>query len=204
MNTTTRIAVLSFALAAMPATSFAAAKVGAPAPAFTAVDSSGKEVSLADYKGKTVVLEWLNKGCPYVQKHYGSGNMQKLQKAYTAKGVVWLSVVSSAEGKQGYVTGPEADADTKASGAAPSKVLLDPEGTLGSLYGAKTTPHMYVVDKAGVLRYSGAIDSDSSADPGAIASAENYVAGALDAVLAGKKVAKASTKPYGCSVKYAH
>lgn len=203
MNMMTRIAVLSFALAAAPATSLAAAKVGAAAPAFTAQDSSGNEVSLADYKGKTVVLEWLNKGCPYVQKHYGSGNMQKLQKAYAAKGVVWLSVVSSAEGKQGYVTGDEADADTKASGAAPSKVLLDPEGELGGLYGAKTTPHMYVVDKAGVLRYAGAIDSNSSADPGTIASAQNYVAGALDAVLAGKKVAKSSTKPYGCSVKYA-
>jgi len=204
MNTMTRLSVLSLALAVAPASSFAAAKVGTAAPAFTAVDSSGKEVSLADYKGKTVVLEWLNKGCPYVQKHYGSGNMQKLQKAYAAKGVVWLSVVSSAEGKQGYVTGAEADEDTKASGAAPSKVLLDPHGTLGGLYGAKTTPHMYVVDKAGVLRYAGAIDSNSSADPGTIASAENYVAGALDAVLAGKKVAKASTKPYGCSVKYAH
>ena len=198
----TRIAVLSLAVALLPYASFAAPKAGEAAPAFTAKDSAGKEVSLASYKGKTVVLEWLNKGCPYVKKHYGSGNMQKLQKAYTEKGVVWLSVVSSAEGKQGYVTGPEADADTKASGASPTAVVLDPEGKLGSLYGAKTTPHMYVVDKDGVLRYAGAIDLNSSADPKTIASAENYVAGALDAVMAGKKVKKASTKPYGCSVKY--
>ena len=110
---------------------------------------------MADYRGKTVALEWLNKDCPYVKKHYGSGNMQRLQKAYTAKGVVWLSVVSSAEGKQGYVTGPEADADTKAAGASPTAVLLDPTGALGKLYAAKTTPHMYVVDKDGVLRYNG-------------------------------------------------
>ncbi|MBI3300428.1 MAG: redoxin domain-containing protein [Elusimicrobia bacterium] len=199
----TRIAALSLIVALTPAAVFAAPRVDKAAPAFTAKDSAGKDVALADYKGKTVVLEWLNKGCPFVKKHYGAGNMQKLQKAYTEKGVVWLSVVSSADGKQGHVTGAEADADTKASGASPSAVLLDPAGKLGKLYGAKTTPHMYVVDKDGVLRYNGAIDSDSSSDPASIASAENYVAGALDAVLAGKKVKKRTTKPYGCSVKYA-
>lgn len=197
-----RAALLALAVVLSPAPSDAAAKAGKAAPAFTAEDSSGKSVSLSDFKGKTVVLEWLNKGCPYVKKHYGSGNMQRLQKEWTAKGVVWLSVVSSAEGKQGFVTGPEADADAKASGAAPTAVLLDPSGKVGRLYGAKTTPHMFVIDGAGVVRYAGAIDSDSSADPAAVASAENYVSGALAAVLAGKPVRKASTKPYGCSVKY--
>lgn len=199
----TRIAAFALAVLLAPSASLAAAKVGEAAPPFTAKDSAGRDVSLADYKGKTVVLEWLNKGCPYVKKHYGSGNMQTLQKEWTGKGVVWLSVVSSAEGKQGHVDGAEADADTKESGASPSKVLLDPSGAVGKLYGAKTTPHMYVVDKAGVLRYAGAIDSNSSADPKTIASAENYVSSALEAVLAGKKVKRASTKPYGCSVKYA-
>lgn len=197
-----RAALLALAVVLSPAPSDAAAKAGKAAPAFTAADSSGKSVSLSDFKGKTVVLEWLNKGCPYVKKHYGSGNMQRLQKEWTAKGVVWLSVVSSAEGKQGFVTGPEADADTEASGAAPTAVLLDPSGKVGRLYGAKTTPHMFVIDGGGVVRYAGAIDSDSSADPASVASAENYVSGALAAVLAGKPVKKASTKPYGCSVKY--
>lgn len=178
------------------------AKVGKPAPAFTATDSKGKELSLADFKGKIVVLEWHNKDCPYVKKHYGAGNMQKLQKTYGEKGVVWLSVISSAKGKQGYVDGPAADKDMAAAGAAPTHVVLDPESQVAKLYGAKTTPHMFVIDGDGILKYNGAIDSNSSSDPEDIAGAQNYTAAAIDAILAGKRVSKPVTRPYGCSVKY--
>ena len=194
------ILVSLLAVAVSPAD--AAVKLDKSAPAFTLPDTAGKERSLAEFKGKTVVLEWHNKGCPFVVKHYASGNMPKLQKQTTAKDVVWLTIISSAKGKQGYVTGPEADADMKTADASPTHVLLDPEGKVGRLYGAKTTPHMYVIDKAGVLRYNGAIDSISSSDAADIAKADNYVVSAVDAVLAGKKVAKPSTQPYGCSVKY--
>ena len=148
------------------------------------------------------MLEWHNKDCPYVKKHYGSGNMQKLQKAYADKGVVWLTIISSAKGKQGYVTGEEADRDMAEAKASPTHVLLDSEGTAGRAYGAKTTPHLFVIDGKGILRYNGAIDSVSSSDPEDIAEADNYAAAALDAVLAGKKVKKPVTRPYGCSVKY--
>lgn len=184
------------------ATLAADAKVGRLAPDFTLKDSKGVDRSLASFAGKPVVLEWHNKDCPYVKKHYASGNMQKLQKSYTAKGVVWLAILSSAEGKQGYATGEQAEKDMAAAGAAPTHVLLDPSGAAGRLYGAKTTPHMYVVDGGGVLRYNGAIDSNSSSDPAVIPESDNYVAAALDAVLGGKKVAKPVTRPYGCSVKY--
>jgi peroxiredoxin len=193
---------LALVLAACSPTG-AAVQVDKAAPGFSLPDSSGKQRSLSDFKGKTVVLEWHNKDCPYVVKHYGSGNMQKRQKEALKKGVVWLTIISSAKGKQGYVTGPQAESDMKKAGASPSHILLDPEGTVGKLYGAKTTPHMYVIDGEGVLRYNGAIDSISSADASDIAKAENYVASALDAVLAGGKVATPSTRPYGCSVKYA-
>jgi peroxiredoxin len=195
--------LLALTLALLPSFGSASdAKVDKPAPAFTLPDAKGKPRSLADFKGKVVVLEWNNQECPYVKKHYGAGNMQKLQKDYTKKGVVWLSINSSAEGKQGHVTGPEGAAKMKELKASPSFLLLDPEGTVGKLYGAKTTPHMYVIDKEGVLRYNGAIDSNSSADPADIAQAEPWAASAIDAVLAGGKPAKSSTKPYGCSVKY--
>ena len=179
----------------------AAVKVGEPAPAFSLPGDDGKTHALADFKGKTVVLEWTNDGCPFVKKHY-AGNMQALQKDYTAKGVVWLSVISSAPGKQGHVDAAGAKALSKSRGAAPTAVLLDEKGTVGRLYDAKTTPHMYVIDAKGTLVYAGGIDSVASADAGDIAGATPYVKNALDEVLAGKPVTVATTKPYGCSVKY--
>lgn len=176
--------------------------IGKAAPTFTATDSNGKSHDLASFKGKYVVLEWLNHGCPYVKKHYNAKNMQTLQKAYTDKGVVWLSIISSAEGKQGYSTPAEANEAVAKHGASPTAVLLDPKGDIGRLYGAKTTPHMFVINPAGEVIYKGAIDSESSTDPADIAGATNYVTAALDAAMAGKPVATAQSKPYGCSVKY--
>ena len=175
---------------------------GEEAPTFTLTDSKGTSQSLSDFRGKFVVLEWLNHDCPFVKKHYGSGNMQKLQKEYTAKGVVWLSIISSAPGKQGHRTGPQADADTKDKNASPTAVLLDPAGEVGQKYGAKTTPHMFVLDKEGKVIYAGAIDSINSTNPADVAKAENHIRQTLDAALAGKPVPTPSTKPYGCSVKY--
>jgi peroxiredoxin len=179
-----------------------AARVGEAAPDFTATDSNGKTHRLADYKGKYVVLEWHNQGCPYTRKHYESGNMQKLQKEWTAKGVVWLSVISSAPGTQGYVTASEENDYLKKMNAAPTAVLLDPDGALGHLYAAKTTPHMYIIDPHGVLVYNGAIDDHPTADQSDIASSKNYVTTALQEAMSGKKVTDAATRPYGCSVKY--
>ncbi len=179
------------------------AVVGQPAPAFTATDSNGKVVSLADFAGKSVVLEWSNDGCPFVKKHYGSGNMQALQKTYTGKGVVWLTVLSSAPGRQGHVDGPTADKLSVSRGAVPTHVLLDPQGALGHRYGAKTTPQLFVVDAKGTLVYAGGIDSIASADADDIPRAEPYLKEALDEVLAGKPVSKPTTRSYGCSVKYA-
>ena len=177
-------------------------KVGTEAPAFTLKDTSGKEHSLADYKGKFVVLEWFNEGCPFVKKHYTSGNMQKLQQEYTGKDVVWLSINSSAPGNQGHVTpetAPKTIAEWKMNA---TKILLDHDGKVGRMYGAKTTPHMFVIDKAGKLVYQGAIDSKPTPNTADVADAENYVKVALDSTMAGKPVENASTKPYGCSVKY--
>ncbi len=176
--------------------------IGQFAPAFSAVDSNGTSHNLSELKGKIVVLEWTNNECPYTRKHYDSGNMQRLQQEATASGVVWLSVISSAPGKQGYVKGPEANALTASRGAHPTAVLLDPAGTVGRAYEAQTTPHMFVVDKTGVLRYMGAIDDHPTASPAGLAGARNYVREALAAVAAGKPVAVASTESYGCSVKY--
>ncbi|WP_273454707.1 thioredoxin family protein [Nevskia ramosa] len=187
---------------AFSAAAWAAPSVGAPAPAFSAVDSNGKTVSLADYKGKHVVLEWTNDGCPFVKKHYGSGNMQSLQKEFTAQNVVWLSVISSAPGQQGYVDGAAANKLTAARGAAPTAVLLDPKGDIGRLYGAKTTPHLFVIDPAGKLEYAGGIDSIASPDPADIAGATPFLKVALTEALAGKAISTPVTKPYGCSVKY--
>ena len=175
---------------------------GASAPDFTAVDSNGVMHSLSDFKGKTVVLEWTNEGCPYVKKHYKSGNMQWIQKSAVADDVVWLSVISSAPGKQGHVDGAGANAIVSKYGASPSAVLLDEAGDLGRLYGARTTPHMYVINGSGDLVYQGAIDSNRSANPATIAGATNYITAALDAVKAGQAPAEAQTQPYGCSVKY--
>ncbi|MFT7775747.1 redoxin domain-containing protein [Roseateles sp.] len=187
----------------LPALAHASASVDAPAPAFTATTADGKTVNLADYKGKTVVLEWTNHDCPYVKKHYGSGNIPSQQKAAAAQGVVWLQVISSAPGQQGFVDGATAQKLNTDRGAAPAATLLDPKGELGKLYGAQTTPHMYVIKADGTLAYKGGIDSIATAKVEDIAKAEPYVTEALAAVAAGRKVEKASTRPYGCSVKYA-
>ncbi len=186
----------------MTATAHAAPEAGKPAPDFSAVDSNGKTVKLSDFRDKIVVLEWTNDGCPYVKKHYGSGNMQSLQKDAAAEGAVWLSIVSSAPGKQGYVDGAAANELTKSRGAAPTAVLLDPEGALGHLYNARTTPHMFIVNKDGTLVYMGGIDDKPTSNPEDIKGAKNYVRAALDEVMEGKPVAAAVTRPYGCSVKY--
>jgi peroxiredoxin len=180
----------------------ASVQIGRPAPDFTATDSKGGSHSLSQYRGKTVVLEWTNADCPYTRKHYSSGNMQSVQALAQKNGVVWLTVISSAPGKQGYVNGPAADALTQTRGAFPAAVLLDPSGTLGRLYGAKTTPHMFVIDKNGALQYMGGIDSIATADVSDIANAEPYLKEAMLAVAQGTPVAHAVTRPYGCSVKY--
>ena len=176
--------------------------VGEAAPAFTATDADGKNISLADFKGKTVVLEWTSNECPFVKKHYGAGNMQKLQKEAAAQDVIWLSVDSSAVGKPGYLDGAAAKNWLGSEGAAPAHFLIDASGDVGRLYGAKTTPHMFVIDKDGKLAYAGAIDSVASADPADIAKADNYVTDALTALAAGEQVKLAETQSYGCGVKY--
>jgi peroxiredoxin len=180
----------------------AAATVGQPAPAFTLTDTKGTAHSLADFAGKTVVLEWFNHECPFVKKHYGAGNMQKQQAAATGKGVVWLTINSSAPGKQGHVNAEQANAILGEWKASPTAFLLDHDGTVGQAYGAKTTPHMYVIDGTGVLRYNGAIDANPSADPADIPGATQYVDAALGDLAANRAVARGTTQPYGCSVKY--
>ena len=179
-----------------------AARVGDRAPDFTATDSNGKTQKLSDYQGKFVVLEWTNRGCPYTQKQYNSGNMQRLQHEWTSKGVVWLTVVSSASGKQGYVTAPEENSYLKQVNATPTAVLLDPDGALGHLYDAKTTPHMFIINPQGVLIYNGAIDDRPTTDVADVNGAKNYVSTALDEAMSGKPVSMATSPPYGCSVKY--
>jgi len=179
-----------------------AVRVGDPAPNFTGVDSNGKQQSLATYKGKFVVLEWHNQGCPYTRKHYESGNMQRLQKEWTGKGVVWLTVISSAPGTQGFVTPTQENEYLQKMNASPTAVIMDPGGSLGHLYGAKTTPHMYIIDPAGTLIYNGAIDDHPTSDQADIAGSKNYVSAALAEAMSGKPVTDAATRPYGCSVKY--
>jgi len=181
---------------------FASADLGAVAPAFSATDSNGKLWSLAQLKGKVVVLETTNHDCPYVGKHYRAGNMQAQQREAAAKGVVWLTVAASAPGEQGYVTASEANAIVARNNAAPSAVLLDPQSRIAHAYGATVTPHMYIVDKASRLVYKGGIDSIPSANVDDIPKAKQYVRAALDEVLAGKPVTDASTRPYGCNLKY--
>jgi peroxiredoxin len=191
-------AVLALAvLGAMPH----AAEIGKPAPAFTVADSNGKNVALSTFKGKLVVLEWTNHECPYVVAHY-QGNMQALQKKYTAQGVVWLSVVSCKPGAQGHLDGPKANALTKERGAAPTHVLLDPNCELGRIYNAVTTPHMFVIDKEGVLRYDGAIDSSRTSRASDHRPEDSYVGKALDALIAGRPVEISKTQAYGCTIKY--
>jgi peroxiredoxin len=183
------------------ATAFANAPAGSAAPGFTLTDLAGKPVNLADYKGKTVVLEWHNFGCPFVQKHYKSGNMQALQKKYGGD-VVWLAVNSTNAGHQDYMK-PEALTKTLTDfGAAPAKYLMDEPGKVGLAYGAKTTPHMYIIDGTGKVAYNGAIDDNRSANPADVKGARNYVAVALDEMKAGKPVSTPSTTPYGCTIKY--
>ncbi len=177
-------------------------KVGAPAPMFSETDHMGKTQSLSSLKGKWVVLEWYNEGCPYVKKHYGSKNMQSIQKKYTDKGVVWLTVATSPKGQQGYVDPKTASDHMKTAGMNSSALLLDSDGTMGKAYDAKTTPHMFVINPDGNVVYAGAIDDNDSSDPSTISGAKNYVTEALDSAMAGKQIAKASTKPYGCGVKY--
>jgi len=180
-----------------------AAKIGEPAPNFTGTTSSGQTIQLSNYRGKYVVLEWHNNGCPFVGKHYNSGNMQRLQKQWTSRGVVWLTIESSAPGKQGYVTAGEENNYLAKVQASPTAALLDPTGAIGHLYDAKTSPHMFVVNPQGILIYDGAIDDKPTTDVSDIPGATDYVSLALEQAMAGKPVATPVTRPYGCSVKYA-
>jgi len=204
MRTTATVfaAALGLALAAAPAARAEVATVGQAAPDFTLTDSNGQSHALSSLKGKWVVLEWINYDCPFVQKHYRSGNMPKLQKEYAAKGVVWLAVNSSNVGKQGYFEPAEIKARSQKEGLAASAYLVDTDGTVGRLYGAKTTPHMYVITPEGKLVYAGGIDDTPSTDQADIATAKNHVRAALDEAMAGKPVTKPTSQPYGCSVKY--
>lgn len=181
----------------------AEAEIGKPAPAFTLPSCESKSVSLADFKGKVVVLEWTNYGCPFVVKHYGSGNMQKLQADATAKGVVWLSICSSAPKQQGHATPADALKACTEKNSAATAYLIDESGEAGRAYGAKRTPEMYVINADGILVYHGAMDDKKSVDPADIATAKNFVAAAIDETLAGKPVSTPETEAYGCSIKYA-
>jgi peroxiredoxin len=192
----------TLALLVAAGTAFAAPSVGQPAPEFTLTDSNGQSHSLSDFKGKFVVLEWLNHGCPFVQKHYDGGNMQGLQKEYTGKDVVWLSIASSAPGKQGNMSPEETNKTKEEKGAAPTAVLIDEDGTVGKLYDAKVTPELFVINPEGTLIYAGAIDDKKSVDAADVAGARNYVKQALDEAMAGNPVSTPQTEAYGCGVKY--
>lgn len=191
-----------FLLLAITTWVHAAAEVGKPAPAFTLQSCESKPVSLSDFKGKVVVLEWTNHSCPFVVKHYGTGNMQKLQADATAKGVVWLSICSSAPGKQGYAAPADASKVCAQKNSAATAYLIDESGDTGRAYGAKRTPEMYVINADGVVVYQGAIDDMKSADPADVAKAKNLVAAAIEETLAGKTVSTSKTEAYGCSIKY--
>lgn len=180
-----------------------APQIGAPAPDFTVMDTAGNAVSLSSFRGKPVILEWTNHDCPYVRKHYGSGNMQSIQRDLTEDGAVWLTIISSAPGLQGHVTPEEADRLTASRGAYASHVLLDEDGTVGRLYRARTTPHMFLIDADGLVQYMGAIDDRSSPNPDSLKDATNYVRAAWSAYRAGDPIGETVTRPYGCSVKYA-
>jgi hypothetical protein len=180
----------------------ASPQVGQPAPDFSVKDTAGKTWTRADFKGKKVILEWTNHGCPYVRKHYGSGNMQALQREATAAGYLWLSVISSAPGTQGQVSPEESDRLTAERKAAPTAVLLDIDGSMGRAYGAKTTPHLYAIDATGTLVYMGGIDDRATTDPQDIPGARNFVRLAMADLDAGRPLAYPVTRPYGCSVKY--
>ena len=183
------------------ATAAASAAVGQQAPAFTVTDLAGKPVKLEDYKGKTVVLEWTNFGCPFVMKHYNSGNMQALQKKYSSD-VVWLAVNSTNKGHSDWADPAPLTAQLKQLGAQPARYLVDEPGTMGLAYGAKTTPHMYIIDPSGKVVYNGAIDDKRSTNVADVKTSKNYVAAALDELKAGKPVSQPTTAPYGCTIKY--
>jgi peroxiredoxin len=203
MNMKTK-SILSIICSLAAGTLFAldAPPVGSNAPDFSLPDSKAQTHSLSQYKGKYVVLEWFNPECPFVKKHYGSGNMQKLQQEYTGKGVVWLTIDSNAPGTEGNITPEQADKIAKAWNAHQTALLLDPDGKVGRAYGAKNTPNMVIIDPAGKIVYEGAIDSKATPNPVDIPISANYVKAALDESLAGKPVSQSSTRPYGCSVKY--
>lgn len=198
-------ASLALCLAASLASPLALAEAALqqPAPNFSGQGADGKTITLQSLRGRTVVLEWTNHDCPFVKKHYESGNIPQLQKEATAKGIVWLQVISSAPGKQGHVDGQTAIKLNADRGATPSGTVLDPDGTIGKLYGAQTSPHIFIINPEGVLVYKGGIDSIPSTNKEDITRAENYVRAALAALATGKKVAHPSTQPYGCSIKYA-
>jgi len=199
-----QLITLFLAIGLSPLTFAVAIPTGKAAAEFSLKGHDGKTHKLSDYKGKTVVLEWYNKDCPFVVKHYGANNMQALQKKYTQKDVVWLSVISSAPGKQGHLSAEETKAQLKSVNAAPSVVLFDPDGKVGKSYDAKTTPHMYIISKDGTLVYQGAIDDTPSAKPATVKTAKPLFANALDMTLKGESIPKeiATNDPYGCSVKY--
>ncbi len=194
------LALVAVTLMAAPA--IAQPQIGKAAPNFRVNDLNGRVVSLADFKGKTVVLEWNNPECPFVKKHYHSGNMQKTQSAATKDGVVWLSINSSAEGKQGHMNGAKAKGVIGALNSRPTAYLLDSNGVVDKGYGAKTTPHMYIVNKAGALVYAGGIDDKPTPNATDINGARNHVLAALAELKAGKPVSVATSRPYGCAVKY--
>lgn len=187
---------------ALLAAALAAPSIDAPAPAFSGPASNGATISLDQFKGETVVLEWTNDGCPFVQKHYETRNMQQTQETANAAGVVWITVISSAPGKQGHADATRANILTEERGAQPDYVLLDADGVVGKAYGAKTTPQMALIDREGVLRYAGAIDDKPSANHATVNGATNYLLAALTSVSEGRPVAIKETQPYGCSIKY--
>jgi peroxiredoxin len=200
-----KTSLLLTAVACLASTSLFAAEspaAGSTAPDFSVTDSKGKTQSVSQYKGKYVVLEWFNPDCPFVKKHYGSGNMQKLQEEFTGKGVVWLSVDSSATGKEGNLTAEQAEKKMAEWKMKSTALVLDADGKAGQAYGAKNTPHMFIINPEGKVIYAGAIDSKASPNPADIALSTNYVKVALDESMGGKPVTTAGTKPYGCSVKY--
>jgi len=190
------------AMLMMSGPAFAEVTVGEPAPDFTLTDTNGTSHSLSDFAGKNVVLEWTNHDCPFVVKHYHTGNMQKIQANATENDVIWLTINSSAEGKQGHTTAEMANELMAEKETKQTARLLDHDGTVGKLYGAKVTPHMFVIDSDGVLAYQGAIDDTPSALPSDVETANNYIVAALDALAKGERPDPSNTKPYGCSVKY--
>jgi hypothetical protein len=178
------------------------AVVGEPAPEFEVMDANGNMRTLSEFEGQYVILEWLNHGCPFIQKHYNGDNMQAMQKKYTDQDVVWLSVISSAPGTQGYMEAEEARQSVENHNASPTAILLDPEGVMGRQYDARVTPHMFIIDKEGVLRYNGAIDDKPSARPSSLEGAFNYVDAAMSSLMNGEEIEVKTNTPYGCTVKY--